>query len=720
MTQVPLAWLRLTWPRELSLEQHLGALAVLATSGQGPTLVSSLGTARLVTHDLAIAEPSAEHLAHQLSGLVPGLSITILPAAPVVEISRAIEVRLSTRQRALATTIPEASTRSILAALANVHAGEHLRLLWWLGGPLRPTAVSNNLQSLPSDSWLKDLALAPFVTRRTIDPEARNALRAKQSLPGWKTMGYIGVKADGRPRQRQLIGQVLAALRTLEAPGVAFWVRSSATDHVAAPKVPWRHPLRLNVAEVALLSSWPLGPTNDLPITAQRSKLVAPRAPVPSRGRVIGEATYPGVSRPLAMSINDSLRHTWVLGPSGVGKSTLLAHLIERDMKDGRAVIVAEPKVDLIAQVLTLVPAHRLGDVVLLDPKDLLATVGLNPLEGGTQHPEIVADQILAVFQHRYGQLLGTRTTDILSVCLHTLARIPGATLVGLPLLLTDANYRRRCLAQIDDPIAIEPFWSAFEAWSDAARTEAIAPLLNKIRPLLLRPQLRAVLGQAHPRFSMRDIFTQRKILLVDCSKGELGPETSALLGSLVVALAWSATLERTAIAPALRHPVSVVLDEFQEYLRLPTDLGDALAQARGLGVGFTIANQYIHQLDPAMRSAVMANVQNKICFHLADEDAKVMATRGSGLDPEDFANLGAYEFYAQLVADSTIQPWCSGRSLPPSPPTSDPKVVRDASRQRYGRPRAEVEAELRALVERPARISHDDLTPRPRRGGTS
>ena len=720
MNRQPMTWLRLTWPRELTVEQHLGVLAVLATMGRGPSLLSSTGSSGLVTHDFAVPSPSADHLRQQFSGIVPGLNVENLPAAPTIELDRAVEVRLSTKRRQLTTSYPEISARAILAALADVQRDEQLRLIWWLGSPLRPFAVPNHLESIPTDSWLKDLALAPFGKRIPVDPEVRNALREKQSLPGWKAMGYIGVHAEGRARQRQLIRQVLAALRTIEAPGVAFWVRSTSPGRVSYPYSPWRFPLRLNISELALLSTWPIGSTADLPVASQRSRLLSPQASVPQQGRVIGNSTYPGSQRPLAISVTDSLRHTYVLGPSGVGKSTLLGHLIERDMEDGRALVVIEPKADLIAYVLAHVPAHRINDVVLLDPKDLTATVGINPLAGGGQQPEVVADQILAVFKSLYGQMLGPRTTDILGAALHTLARVPGATLVGLPLILTDPGYRRRCLAYIDDPIALEPFWASFEAWSDAARNEAIAPLLNKVRPLLLRPQLRAVLGQSRPLFNMRDVFTKRKILLVDCSKGELGPETSALLGSLVVAQLWSTTLERTAIAPERRHPVSVVLDEFQEYLRLPTDLGDALAQARGLSVGFTVANQYLHQLDPSMRSAVLANAQNRVCFHLAEEDARVMATKGSGLDPEDFANLGAFEFYARLVARSAIQPWCSGQSLPPSPSTSVPEAVRGASRQAYGQARADVDAEIRSLTQRQNSADDSDLGPRRRIGGTS
>jgi hypothetical protein len=719
MRRTSLSWLDLHWPRETTVEQQLGALALLATLGGSPILLSAVGSPGLVSHSLAIPEGHAEHVSRQLSAVTPGLRVDARASATPLTLNRAIEIRLSTRHRPLVAPDAAIVNRAILTALANVHGNERISLLWTLGTPLRPFAVPNHLTGLPSDSWLKELARAPFAARRPVDTDARNALREKQALPGWKVAGFVGVHAAGRTRQRQLIGQVLAALRTTEAPGVAFWVRSINPQRVSEARVPWRYPLRFNVGELASLSSWPVGETSNLPVLAQRTRLVAGRPELSQKGRILGVTTFPGSERPLAITASDSLRHTHVLGRSGVGKSTLLSHLIEHDMNAGRAVVVIEPK-DLINEVLARVPDHRVNDVVLLSPKDLVSVVGLNPLANASQHPEIVADQILAVFKSLYGSMLGPRTTDILSASLHTLARVPGASLAGLPLILSDAGYRRRCLAYVNDPIALEPFWAAFEAWSDAARTEAIAPLLNKVRPLLLRPQLRAVLGQAHPRFDLREVFTKRRILLVNTSKGELGFETAALLGSLVVSMLWSATLERTAIAPERRHQVSVVLDEFQDYLRLGTDLGEALAQARGLGVSFTLSHQFLHQMDPEMRSAVLANAQNRICFNLAEEDARVMASPGSGLEPEDFANLGAYEFYARLVARNAIMPWCSGRSLPPSPLVRNAEDVKAVSRRNYGRSRTEVDAEILGLTGRSPQESHHDIAPLPRPRSTS
>jgi hypothetical protein len=237
---------------------------------------------------------------------------------------------------------------------------------------------------------------------------------------------------------------------------------------------------------------------------------------------------------------------------------------------------------------------------------------------------------------------------------------------------------------------------------------------MNKLRPLLLRLEMRAIVGQARRSFDLRRVFTERKILLVSLSKGLLGPETSSLLGSLVISQLWQAVLGRAAIAPERRHPVFVYVDEFQDYMHLPLDFADALAQARSLGVGFVAAHQYLHQLDPAMRSAVLANAQSRVVFRLPGEDARVIAADSATLTPEDFQSLGAFECYMQAVARGTVQPWCSARTLPPSKPSSDPAKVRAASRAAYGVNRAEIEADLHALFGR-RQPGGDDLKPRRR-----
>lgn len=718
MKRVPLVWHTLRWPRDVTADDLAEVMRLLATAAGSPMILEATGHAGSVSHRVAVPDGRHENVAHQLRAALPGISVDVLPERPPARVDRAIELRLSTKHRALRTEQTATVSRSVLGALADLKSGETLTLIWVLGPTIRPIAVPNKVERIAGNNWVKDVALTAVGRQITVDTDTRNALKAKQAEPGWKAAGRIGVSAASGPRQRQLIRQVLAALRSTEAPGVAFWVRSRHRSVVADARVPWRFPLRLNVAEVAGLSGWPATSTADLPVERQRSRPLPPSREIGSTGRVIGEASFPGRERPLAIAATDSLRHSYVLGPSGVGKSTLLGRCIADDMAAGRAVVVIEPKSDLIAEVLAHVPEDRIADVVLVDPQDAAGAVGINPLAGDRSQPELVADRLLAVFKGLYGASFGPRTTDIAGAALHTLAQVPNMSLGALPLILTDPGFRRRCLAHIDDPIALGPFWAAFDNWSEGARTEAVAPLLNKVRPFLLRPNLRSVLGQAKPRFDIRDVFTKRKILLVDCSKGALGPETSALLASLAIAQLWGLTLQRSQIPAERRHPVAVYLDEFQDFLRLPTDLGDALAQARGLGVGFTLANQYLHQLDASMRSAVLANAQNKICFRLADEDARTMATKGSRLDPEDFASLAAFEFYAQLVAKGAVQPWCSARSLPPDDPISDPEVVRAASRAAYGCPRQEIEDEIRNLASAHRPTVADDLGPKRRSVG--
>jgi hypothetical protein len=419
----------------------------------------------------------------------------------------------------------------------------------------------------------------------------------------------------------------------------------------------------------------------------------------------------PGHERSIALSPTDGLRHLHVLGPTGTGKSTLLLNLITADVAAGCGVVVIEPKGDLIHHVLERIPANRLDDVVVIDPADT-QPVGLNPLARNGHPPELVADELLGMFRSMYESSWGPRTNDILGASLLTLARTPGMTLCALPALLVDPGFRHRVVSAFDDPVGLEPFWLTYENWSEPERLAAIAPSLNRIRPFLMRPQLRAVLGQARPRVDLEQVFSERKILLVNLAKGVIGGEASSLLGSLILGQLWAAALRRSSIPAERRSPVFVYVDEVQDYLRLPTDVGEALVQARGLGVGFVLAHQHLSQLDAAVRSAVLTNARSRVCFQLAAEDARTLAS--GSVTADDLRELPAFEIYAQLVADGSVQPWCSARTLPPSAALSKPEEVLRKSRDRYGIDRRAVDTAIENLLGG-ARSDASDLAPRRR-----
>jgi hypothetical protein len=474
-----------------------------------------------------------------------------------------------------------------------------------------------------------------------MDSERRSSLSEKHSAPGWRAIGRIGVATRGVSRQKQLIGVVLGALRISEAPGVHWWAASKNPKRLINTARGWRRPLHLNANELAVISPFPVGKTNELPVDMIGSRLMPPSKAIRRQGRIVGKSIYPGLERTLALTPKDSLRHLHVIAPTGAGKSTLLLNLAAQDIEADRAVVVIEPKADLISGLMERISPERVNDVVLLDPTDMNRPVGLNPLALHGRSPYLVADELLGLFHSLYADSWGPRTHDILGASLLTLAKLK-LPLTALPRLLSDVGFRRRVLPKVVDPVGLGPFWSNYEAWSEPQRIEATGPVMNKLRPILLRPEMTAILGQSRG-FDLKRVFTERKILLVNLAKGLVGPETSALLGSIVIAILWQAILGRVAIAPERRHPVFVYVDEFQNYLHLPTDLTDALAESRGLGVGWNLSHQYLHQLGPAMRAGVLANAQSRIALRLAHEDARVIAS-GSALAPEDFSSLGAFE----------------------------------------------------------------------------
>jgi DNA helicase HerA-like ATPase len=695
-------WFRLRWPHEVSPEQLLAALLTLnglSTPWRADALVvRSTGEAGHVVQHLAVPEPRAAGARQQLEAAIPGLTVEAVDQNHQVSVHRAWRCWLSSRTRPLDLKHAEPVTRGVITALASAEADERLVMQWVLGPVRRPMAVGNRVRGdvgPGAAKWLADLATGPA----DLDAEARSALTHKQGLPGWRATLHLGVKAKGSRRQLQLLGRLAAAVRVAQGPGVQIGFNPARASVLSGDRLPLRRPVLINVGELKGLIGWPVGMTEGLPVDRVRSRLLPARRAVPSSGRVLAEATYPSAKRPLALSASDSLQHLHVIGPTGTGKTTLLLNLVVQDMAAGRSVVVIEPKGDLVRDVLERVPNGRLDDVVVIDPTDK-APVGLNPLAARGVASELKAEHLLTIFKGLFIDSWGPRTQDILTAGLLTLTATPGMSLVALPLLYTDARFRQKLLARIRDPLALDPFWDWFEALSPAERATVLAPVMNKLRAFLLRERLRRVIGQAKPRFDLRDVCRKRTVLLVNLATGALGPESSSLLGSLVVSQLWQTVLGRTAVPPERRHPVMVVIDEFQNYLHLPTDLADVLAQARGLGVGLTLAHQHLAQLHPSVRAAVLANARSRVTFTTNHDDASVLVRSDDRLTPADVAGLGRYEVYASLLAGSESTPFASARTLPPPPPIHSAAEVQQRSRERWGVPAGVVDVELEGLVE--------------------
>lgn len=706
-------WRQIHWPAELVPELAIALLRQLGTDHFVRLLgLETEGRGGEVLFRVAVPAPATARVEQLVTALVPDAALTTTAR---VDLAHTWRIALSNRHRPLQISDPERVTRALLAALTAARKDERIVLQWLLGRTHAPRPVPASEPTAATDNLWRALT----VGQAELDPERRRALETKRSEHAFACIGRVAIKAASTGRTRALAVGVLAALRTAEAPGIGVKLVREPSDKFNNVSIRWRWPSVLNVLELVGLLGWPLG-AQPLPgVPRDESRRLRPDARIRPHRRVLGAASAPGEERLLGLSVDDARQHLHVIGPTGTGKSTLLANLIIQDIAAGRGVVVVEPKGDLVAEVLERIPPERMDDVVVLDPSETEHPVGLNPLLARGRSPELVADHVLAVFHGLYANAWGPRLHDILHAALLTLARRDDASICALPALLANPGVRSQLRAGIDDPIALGPFWEWFESISDAERQQAIAPVMSRLRAVLLRRGLRAIVGQVEPKFRIDEVFTRRKIVLASLAKGLIGPEASALLGSLFVAELWQAVLGRAAIAPERRHPVVVYADEFQDYVHLPTDMADALAQARGLGVGLTLAHQHLAQLPANLRAAVLANARSRVCFQLSGEDATVMAKFSSEkLKASDFQRLRRFEAYAQLVVGGEITDFASLRTLPLPAPTSNSADVREASRRRYGRLVAEVEAQIRELVEGQPEAAGDDIAPRRRGSG--
>lgn len=454
-------------------------------------------------------------------------------------------------------------------------------------------------------------------------------------------------------------------------------------------KLPWRWPLRLSAQELAALLAWPTG-EDELPgiASAHPKQLPASKA-VHSGERVFATSTLPGDARTLGVSSADALMHTIAYGPTGSGKSTALENLIAADVAAGLAVVVIDPKKQLaIDSVTRHIPPSRLDDVVALDASST-NPVGFNPLAvSDGRDPDVIADGLLAVFKAVFHEGWGPRTEDIYSACLRTLTRTSTAeqpaTLMDIPRLLTDAAFRRSRVGRLQSDVGLAGFWAWYENLSPAAQASAVAAPFNKLRQLLLRPALVRMLGQAHPPVNLRNVFREKKIVLVPLNEGLIGEGTASLLGSLVIAELWQATQERAAEKDPRKHPGMVYVDEAHRFLNLPVSIASALNQSRSLGVGWHLATQYPTQFPTEVREAVSTNARNKIVFAQEPDDAKYFARKARQLTEDDFVELPKYHAYVNLVANGSPSGWASVATLPARAAISDSATVLAASVRNY------------------------------------
>ena len=599
------------------------------------------------------------------------------------------QLKISHPTLSLNTELTQAVVRAGLAALAVPSTETVVQIV--LGRAYAPSPVPANLSD-PNVTWLQVL----LGDVQKASAESRKTVKEKASQHIFQAAVRIGIVSGAAVAQ---LHGIMSAFKVLESAGVRIWEESAKPSDLNTAHVPFHFPLQLSVKELANFLLLPAG-EEELPGTpGLHPRLTLPpdwyRNPTNQQSdRTFAVSMDTINQKRLSISPRDSLEHLHLIGPTGSGKSTAMLHLILADINAGRSVLVLDPKADLVTDILMRIPEKRIGDVVIIDPSDP-CPCGFNPLAFKDYgNPSLIADAILSVLKEIFSDSWGIYTQDVLTASLLTLVEAENATLLWLLPLLTDENFRQKVTINIKDRMALKPFWDQFEALRDTEKKQQISPVLNKLRQLTLRPGLRNILGQTKPKFSLTDLFYKRRIVLIPLNKGLTGGESARLLGSLIVGLTWTLALSRAGIPAEKRHIVEIYIDELQDYLSLPTDLSDALAQARGLGVGLTLAHQYRDQLPLNIRSGIDANARNKIVFGLNSRDAKDMAAMAPELTAEDFMTLPRYQIYTSIQSNGRNTGWVQGKTLPPSPTLREAAELKAMSQAAYGISAKQVEEE--------------------------
>ncbi|MEO3861359.1 type IV secretion system DNA-binding domain-containing protein [Acrocarpospora sp. B8E8] len=438
----------------------------------------------------------------------------------------------------------------------------------------------------------------------------------------------------------------------------------------------------LSVPELAALAHLPYDPA--VPGLARAgARSIAPGPDVPRPGpwcKPLGVADA-GPDREIGLPVASARHHVQVIGATGVGKSTLLANMILADAEAGRAVVVIDPKGDLILDLLARLPETCAGRLVLLDPDDHAGPPALNVLGGSD--PDLATDNLVGIFSRIFADFWGPRTEDIFrSACL-TLRLLNDATLADVPRLLAEDGFRAAATAQVREQV-LAGFWAWYAALSPPARAQVIGPLMNKLRAVLLRPFVRAVVGVPGPGLDMGAVLAGGGICLVRVPKGVLGEDTCRLLGSMVVAKVWEAASARARVGGAGRRDAALYIDEAHNFLTLPHELADMLAEARAYRLSLVLAHQNLAQLPREMREAVSANARTKVLFTLSPEDARALARHVQpNLTDHDLAHLGAYQAAARMLVGAADTPAFTLRTRPlPAPVAGREALLRRAARR--------------------------------------
>lgn len=559
-----------------------------------------------------------------------------------------------------------------------------------------------------------------------VDQEVLEVFTKKIRTPIVETNIRIAVSAKTDERALQILSEIEATFnqfehtqgnrlqfthlngKQLQSEIKAFSFREFSAKNV----------MPLALSELSTILHFPADGISSSPEFKQSQAKTAPApSDMPDEGTLLGINTHRGSEKEIYISEEDRLRHFYIIGQTGTGKTTLMKNMIVQDIERGDGVCMIDPHGTDIEDVLGAVPPEREKDVIYFDPSRMDRVVGFNMLEYDINKPEqktFVVNELFSIFQKLYGgnpESMGPMFEQYFRNATLLVMEDPasGSTLMDISRVMVDAKYRRMKLEKAKNPVVVQ-FWReiATKAGGEASLENIVPYIVSKFDVFTANDYMRPIIGQQHSAFDFRKVMDEKKILLINLSKGRLGEINANLIGMIMVGKILMAALSRVDDPTKSFPNFYLHMDEFQNVST--SSISAIFSEARKYKLGLTVAHQFIAQLDDDIKDAVFGNVGSMAVFRTGPEDAQFLEHQFSPtFDSKDLMNVPNRNAYLRVLADGTPTKPFSLRTLAPNE-TDHARVQRmiEMSYQKYGRPRNEVEAEIAARYQKTEVIKAD------------